>query len=282
MWPTDAESLIERQRELARTDPEPWRPPRRCAADRRLLGVFPAWSQRAWGGGRRGVGRGGGHVRGRPARPGGTSWRRGRAVPSRVAGPEDRSAHGRDDAGAVDSAGRAAGRRDGPRSSAGSRVGAAPRCGAGPAHGGHHPSPVARPGRVARRRSRRHQPAPSRRHRGLLLDANSFPGPPAGRASGLAGRSRHRSRGRGQHHRTAPHAGATAPRAAPRPLSPQRWPKVGESASRSSGSWRDPSRRLTHVGPESRCLTCVSPRSTLRTWALMRSIPRARCSRSAG
>jgi deoxyribonuclease V len=26
MWPTDAESLIERQRELARADPEPWRP----------------------------------------------------------------------------------------------------------------------------------------------------------------------------------------------------------------------------------------------------------------
>ena len=28
MWPTDAESLIARQRELARTDPEPWRPAR--------------------------------------------------------------------------------------------------------------------------------------------------------------------------------------------------------------------------------------------------------------
>jgi deoxyribonuclease V len=28
MWPTDAASLIERQRELARADPEPWRPAR--------------------------------------------------------------------------------------------------------------------------------------------------------------------------------------------------------------------------------------------------------------
>jgi deoxyribonuclease V len=28
MWPTDAQSLIERQRELARADPEPWRPAR--------------------------------------------------------------------------------------------------------------------------------------------------------------------------------------------------------------------------------------------------------------
>lgn len=29
MWPTDAESLIEAQRELAQADPEPWRPARR-------------------------------------------------------------------------------------------------------------------------------------------------------------------------------------------------------------------------------------------------------------
>ena len=72
----------------------------------------------------------GGHARGRRARPAGTSRRRGRAVPSRAAGAEDRSADGRDGAGADDASGRAAGRRDGPRPSAGSRVGAAPRCGA--------------------------------------------------------------------------------------------------------------------------------------------------------
>ena len=49
----------------------------------------------------------------------------------------------------VDSSGCAATRRDGPRSSAGSGVGAAPRRGAGSAHGGHHPSPAACPRRVA-------------------------------------------------------------------------------------------------------------------------------------
>jgi hypothetical protein len=50
----------------------------RWAADRRLLGVLPAWPQRAWACGRRGVGGGCGHARGRRARPGGTSRRRGR------------------------------------------------------------------------------------------------------------------------------------------------------------------------------------------------------------
>jgi deoxyribonuclease V len=37
MWPTDAESLIERQRQLARSDPAPWRP---AGGDQRIGGCW--------------------------------------------------------------------------------------------------------------------------------------------------------------------------------------------------------------------------------------------------
>ena len=222
MWPQDADALVLAQEELALASPEPWVPPERGGARRRLLGVLPAWPDWARQSRRSGLGRRGGDAWTLGCRDACAPGRRGCSVPAGAACPSHGSANGAGGALARVDPRRPAPRRHRSRPPATSRFGGPPGRRPRPPHGRRHTPAPRRPGLEAVGQPRGRQRAPDRQRGGRVLGPDPSGCPSTRRTPRLAGGPAHCGGTGPGRHRKAPYTRAAAPGPASRSGCPPR------------------------------------------------------------